>query len=187
MLSILKTRVILSDAKSCPEERSDVGIAFAPRLVNCLDGERSLGRFAPALRMTCQGLVVRLPHDDMLRRALLILTLLTAAAPLRRTRNAAAIRRRPRRSRRATPSSRSAFRCATASSCSRRSTCRATRRADHPILMDRTPYGVAPYGADAYRTSLGPERQSEVRRRRTSSSSIRTRAGATSPRAPTPR
>ena len=26
---------------------------------------------------------------------------------------------------------------------------------DHPILMDRTPYGVAPYGADAYRTSLG--------------------------------
>ena len=26
----------------------------------------------------------------------------------------------------------------------------------HPILMDRTPYGVAPYGADAYRTSLGP-------------------------------
>jgi hypothetical protein len=27
---------------------------------------------------------------------------------------------------------------------------------DHPILMDRTPYGVAPYGADAYRTSLGP-------------------------------
>jgi len=28
--------------------------------------------------------------------------------------------------------------------------------ADHPILMDRTPYGVAPYGADAYRTSLGP-------------------------------
>jgi putative CocE/NonD family hydrolase len=28
--------------------------------------------------------------------------------------------------------------------------------APHPILMDRTPYGVAPYGADAYRTSLGP-------------------------------
>jgi putative CocE/NonD family hydrolase len=27
---------------------------------------------------------------------------------------------------------------------------------DYPILMDRTPYGVAPYGADAYRTSLGP-------------------------------
>jgi len=25
-----------------------------------------------------------------------------------------------------------------------------------PILMDRTPYGVAPYGPDAYRTSLGP-------------------------------
>jgi hypothetical protein len=25
-----------------------------------------------------------------------------------------------------------------------------------PILMDRTPYGVAPYGADAYRGSLGP-------------------------------
>jgi putative CocE/NonD family hydrolase len=25
-----------------------------------------------------------------------------------------------------------------------------------PIIMDRTPYGVAPYGADAYRTSLGP-------------------------------
>ena len=34
--------------------------------------------------------------------------------------------------------------------------CRATSSADHPILMDRTPYGVAPYGADAYRTSLGP-------------------------------
>ena len=28
--------------------------------------------------------------------------------------------------------------------------------ADHPILMDRTPYGVAPYGPEAYRTSLGP-------------------------------
>src|SRR5262245_4845948 len=27
---------------------------------------------------------------------------------------------------------------------------------DHPILMDRTPYGVAPYGPEAYRTSLGP-------------------------------
>src|SRR4051812_28692573 len=27
---------------------------------------------------------------------------------------------------------------------------------NHPILLDRTPYGVAPYGADAYRTSLGP-------------------------------
>jgi putative CocE/NonD family hydrolase len=26
----------------------------------------------------------------------------------------------------------------------------------HPILMDRTPYGVAPYGPDAYKTSLGP-------------------------------
>lgn len=26
----------------------------------------------------------------------------------------------------------------------------------HPILMDRTPYGVAPYGPDAFRTSLGP-------------------------------
>jgi uncharacterized protein len=25
-----------------------------------------------------------------------------------------------------------------------------------PIIMDRTPYGVAPYGPDAYRTSLGP-------------------------------
>lgn len=25
-----------------------------------------------------------------------------------------------------------------------------------PILMDRTPYGVAPYGPDAYRASLGP-------------------------------
>jgi len=25
-----------------------------------------------------------------------------------------------------------------------------------PFLMDRTPYGVGPYGADAYRTSLGP-------------------------------
>jgi len=28
--------------------------------------------------------------------------------------------------------------------------------AAHPILMDRTPYGVAPYGPEAYRTSLGP-------------------------------
>ena len=27
---------------------------------------------------------------------------------------------------------------------------------DYPILMDRTPYGVGPYGADAYRASLGP-------------------------------
>ncbi len=26
----------------------------------------------------------------------------------------------------------------------------------HPMLMDRTPYGVAPYGPDAYRTSMGP-------------------------------
>ncbi len=26
----------------------------------------------------------------------------------------------------------------------------------YPFLMDRTPYGVAPYGADDYRTSLGP-------------------------------
>jgi putative CocE/NonD family hydrolase len=25
-----------------------------------------------------------------------------------------------------------------------------------PIIMDRTPYGVAPYGPEAYRTSLGP-------------------------------
>ena len=27
---------------------------------------------------------------------------------------------------------------------------------EHPILMDRTPYSVAPYGPDAYRASLGP-------------------------------
>jgi len=26
----------------------------------------------------------------------------------------------------------------------------------HPVLMDRTPYGVAPYGAEAYRSSMGP-------------------------------
>jgi putative CocE/NonD family hydrolase len=26
----------------------------------------------------------------------------------------------------------------------------------HPILMDRSPYGVGPYGADVYRASLGP-------------------------------
>src|SRR5205085_11052713 len=26
----------------------------------------------------------------------------------------------------------------------------------YPILMQRTPYGIAPYGADAFRTSLGP-------------------------------
>src|SRR5262249_54752620 len=26
----------------------------------------------------------------------------------------------------------------------------------YPFLMDRTPYGVAPYGAEAYRASLGP-------------------------------
>ena len=25
-----------------------------------------------------------------------------------------------------------------------------------PFLMDRTPYGVAPYGPEAYRASLGP-------------------------------
>ncbi len=28
----------------------------------------------------------------------------------------------------------------------------------HPIMLQRTPYGVAPYGADAYRRSLGPSR-----------------------------
>ena len=28
--------------------------------------------------------------------------------------------------------------------------------AQHPSLMDRTPYGVAPYGPEAYRTSMGP-------------------------------
>jgi hypothetical protein len=27
---------------------------------------------------------------------------------------------------------------------------------DYPVLMTRTPYGVGPYGADAYRNSLGP-------------------------------
>jgi putative CocE/NonD family hydrolase len=27
---------------------------------------------------------------------------------------------------------------------------------NHPILMDRTPYGVAPYGPDAYKGTLGP-------------------------------
>lgn len=27
---------------------------------------------------------------------------------------------------------------------------------NYPIIMDRTPYGVAPYGPDAYRASLGP-------------------------------
>ena len=26
----------------------------------------------------------------------------------------------------------------------------------YPIMMDRTPYSVAPYGADKYKTSLGP-------------------------------
>jgi putative CocE/NonD family hydrolase len=26
----------------------------------------------------------------------------------------------------------------------------------YPIMMDRTPYSIAPYGADAYKTSLGP-------------------------------
>src|SRR5580698_10165516 len=26
----------------------------------------------------------------------------------------------------------------------------------YPIMMDRTPYTVAPYGADVYRNSLGP-------------------------------
>jgi putative CocE/NonD family hydrolase len=31
----------------------------------------------------------------------------------------------------------------------------------HPILMDRTPYGVAPYGPEAYRTSLGPSGNSK--------------------------
>lgn len=28
----------------------------------------------------------------------------------------------------------------------------------HPIMLQRTPYGVAPYGKDAYRRSLGPSR-----------------------------
>jgi hypothetical protein len=32
---------------------------------------------------------------------------------------------------------------------------------NHPILMDRTPYGVAPYGPDAYRASLGPSSNSK--------------------------
>ena len=32
-----------------------------------------------------------------------------------------------------------------------------TRR--YPILMTRTPYGVGPYGADAYRSSLGPNQR----------------------------
>src|SRR6185312_16538267 len=26
----------------------------------------------------------------------------------------------------------------------------------YPVMMDRTPYSVAPYGADAYKGSLGP-------------------------------
>src|SRR6202012_2158138 len=26
----------------------------------------------------------------------------------------------------------------------------------YPFLMDRTPYGVSPYGADAYKTTIGP-------------------------------
>jgi uncharacterized protein len=30
-----------------------------------------------------------------------------------------------------------------------------------PILMDRTPYSVAPYGEDAYKTSLGPSDEFE--------------------------
>jgi len=29
----------------------------------------------------------------------------------------------------------------------------------YPVLMTRTPYGVAPYGADAYRASLGPSQR----------------------------
>jgi len=32
----------------------------------------------------------------------------------------------------------------------------ASRRQTYPILMTRTPYSVAPYGADRYRTTLGP-------------------------------
>lgn len=29
----------------------------------------------------------------------------------------------------------------------------------YPILMTRTPYGIGPYGGDAYRGSLGPSQQ----------------------------
>jgi putative CocE/NonD family hydrolase len=31
----------------------------------------------------------------------------------------------------------------------------------YPFMLTRTPYGVAPYGADSYRTSLGPSEQFE--------------------------
>ena len=46
-----------------------------------------------------------------------------------------------------------------------------------PIMFDRTPYSVAPYGIDNYRGNLGPSRKSS--RMRNLSSSIRTCAAAT--------
>lgn len=53
--------------------------------------------------------------------------------------------------------------------------------ATYPILMDRTPYSVAPYGEDQYPKTLGPSDEFE---RPATSSSIRTYADVTSPKAP---
>ena len=56
-----------------------------------------------------------------------------------------------------TPSTSTAFPCATASGCSRRSMCpRTPPGGPYPFLMDRTPYSVGPYGEDQYPTHLGP-------------------------------
>ena len=52
------------------------------------------------------------------------------------------------------PSTRSP--CATEHGCSRPFTCLRTTRKTYPILMQRTPYSVAPYGIDQFRGSLGP-------------------------------
>ena len=52
-----------------------------------------------------------------------------------------------------------------------------TRR--YPLLMTRTAYGIAPYGANEYRTVLGPNNEFA---KEGTSSSIRTRAGSSSRR-----
>ena len=64
--------------------------------------------------------------------------------------------------------------------CLRPCTCRKTRSAQYPILMQRTPYSVGPYGIDNYRAMLGPSEQ--FTQRRLHLRSIRTYAGAIFPK-----
>jgi hypothetical protein len=52
---------------------------------------------------------------------------------------------------------------------------------NNPIVMQRTPYSVAPYGIDNYRGSLGP---SDLSPKKASFSFIRTCAGVIFPKAP---